>query len=79
MWPQANGFAADVSEGAINWSVIVGARYFARGPTARLIGCECGKMVIGRPARELGPIDRLELAAGEFQRFFGRCGAGREA
>ena len=36
-------------------------------------------MIIGRPARELGPCDRLELSAREFQRFFGGCTACREA
>jgi hypothetical protein len=35
-------------------------------------------MIIGRPAGELGPFDRLELAGREFQWFFGRCGTGRE-
>ena len=45
---------------------------------ARLIGCESGEMIIGGPARELAPFDRLELAACKFQRPFGRCGGGRE-
>ena len=51
---------------------------YAQGLAARLIGCESGEMIIRRPARELAPFDRLELAACEFQRLFGRCGAGRD-
>ena len=43
----------------------------AQGLAACLIGCECGEVIIGRPARELGPFDRLELAIRKFQRFFG--------
>jgi hypothetical protein len=35
-------------------------------------------MIVGRPARELAPFDRLEMAAREFQRFFGQCAGGRE-
>ena len=35
-------------------------------------------MIIGSPAGKFAPFDRLELAAGEFQRLFGRCGVGRE-
>jgi hypothetical protein len=35
-------------------------------------------MIIGRPARELGPFDRLKLAVRELQRFFGQCGVGRQ-
>ena len=45
---------------------------------ACLIGCESGEMIVGRPARELAPFDRLEMAAREFQRFFGQCAGGRE-
>jgi hypothetical protein len=56
----------------------VGAPCFAQGLAARLIGCECGDMIIGGPAGELGPFDRLELAVREFERFFGRCSTGRE-
>ena len=35
-------------------------------------------MIIGRPARELGPFDWFELAPCKFQPPFGRCGSGRE-
>jgi hypothetical protein len=35
-------------------------------------------VIIGRPTREVGPFDRLELAARKFQWFFGRCGIGRQ-
>jgi hypothetical protein len=41
---------------------------------ARLIGCESGEMIIGRPAGKLAPFHRLELAAREFQGPFGQCG-----
>src|SRR5262249_56948819 len=35
-------------------------------------------MIVGRPARELAPFDRLELAAREFQRPFSQCAGGSE-
>jgi hypothetical protein len=35
-------------------------------------------VIIGPPARELGPFDRFELAVRKFQRVFGPRGAGRE-
>ena len=76
---QGDGLAADVPQGAMDRSAIVGARYFAQGPAARLIGRERFEMIIGCPARELAPFDGLELAARELQRFVGRCGTGREA
>ena len=62
-WPQVHGVAADVPQGSRDRGVIVGARRLARGAAALPIGCESGEMIIGRPARELGPFDRLELAA----------------
>jgi hypothetical protein len=62
--------------------MMVGAPYFAGGLAACQIGRERGEVIIGPPARELSPFDRLELAAWEFQRllggFFGRCHAGRQ-
>ena len=42
---------------------MIGAPQLVRGAAARLIGRERGEMIIGRPARELAPFDRLELAA----------------
>jgi hypothetical protein len=63
LWPQVDGVAADVPQGAGDLCVIAGARRLARGAAARLIGRESGEMIIGRPARELAPFDRLELAA----------------
>src|SRR5262249_39999212 len=62
-----------------SWSV----RRILRELAACLIGRERGAVIIGSPARQLGPFDRLELAAWEFQRllagpFFGRYGAGRQ-
>jgi hypothetical protein len=60
-------------------SAVVGATRFAQGLAACLVGRECGEMIIGGPARELGPFDRLELAVREFQRPFGRCASAREA
>ena len=59
---QLDGVAADVPQGSGNLCVI-GALGLARGAAARLIGGERGEMIIGRPARELAPLDRLELAA----------------
>jgi hypothetical protein len=75
---QSERLAADIRQGAGDLHEIVGARSFARGAAAGLIGRERGEMIIGSPARKLAPFDRLELAAGEFQRLFGRCGVGRE-
>ena len=43
--------------------MIVRAPQLARGAAARLVGGESGEMIIGSPARELAPFDRLELAA----------------
>jgi hypothetical protein len=63
LWPQAHGVAADVPQGGGDRGVIVAARRLARGAAALPIGCESGEMIIGRPARELGPFDRLKLAA----------------
>ena len=76
--PQVCGFAADIPQRALDRSVVVGPWNFAQSLAARPIRCECGQVIIGPPARELGPIDRLKLAVREFQRFFSRCGAGRE-
>ena len=42
---------------------MIGAPQLVRGAAARLIGRERGEMIVGRPARELVPFDRLELAA----------------
>ena len=63
LWPQAYGVAADVPQGGRDSSVILGVRCLARSAAALPIGCEGGEMIIGPPARELGPFDRLELAA----------------
>jgi len=60
---QLDGVAADVPQGSGNLRAIAGALCLARGAAARLIGGERGEMIIGRPARELAPLDRLELAA----------------
>src|ERR1700757_2392025 len=82
LWPQSLGVAADVPQGSRDLTVMVGAPYLARGSAACLIGGERGEVIIGPPTRELGPFDRLELAACEFQgllgRFLGRSGAGCE-
>src|SRR5262245_39282832 len=75
---QVCGFAADIPQRAMDRSVAVGGRNFAQSLAACLIRCECRQVIIGPPTRELGPIDRLELAVPEFQRFFGRCGGGCE-
>src|SRR5262245_33962238 len=75
---QVYSFAADVPQRAMDRPVVVGARTFAQSLAACPIRCECGQVIIGPPVRELGPIDRLELAVREFQRFFGRFGTGRE-
>ena len=48
--------------------MIVAARPLAGGAAAGLVGREGSEMIIGCPARELAPFERLELAAGEFQR-----------
>jgi hypothetical protein len=79
LWPQADGIAADVPQGARDLSAVARATYFAQGLAACLIGGEGGKVIIGRPACELGPFGRLELAVRELQRFIGPCGGGREA
>src|SRR5262249_31615886 len=80
LWPQSLGVAADVPQGSGDRSMMVGAPYLAGGSAACLIGRECREVIIGPPAREFGPFDRLELAACESQRllgrFLGRCGAG---
>src|SRR4051812_20976377 len=60
--------AADIGQGAEEQSALVAARLSARGAAAGLIGGECCEMIVGRPARELAPLDRLELAGGRFQR-----------
>src|SRR5262245_11059127 len=58
---QVYGFATDVPQRAMDRSVVVGTRSFVQSPTACPIRCECGQVIIGPPARELGPFDRLEL------------------
>src|SRR5262249_36642042 len=75
---QVYGFVADVPQRTMDRSVVVGTRSFAQSLTACPIRCECGQVVIGPPARELGPFDRFELAVRKFQRVFGPRGAGRE-
>src|SRR6478609_3164031 len=60
--------AADIRQGAEDQSALVAARLSARGAAAGLVGGEGGEMIVGRPARELAPFERLELAAGGFQR-----------
>src|SRR5262249_12416736 len=77
-WPQVYGVTADVPQGAKDLSAIVGTPHLAQSFAAGLISCESGEMIIGPPARELGPLDGLELAAREFQRPLGRCGVGRQ-
>src|SRR5262249_31460543 len=75
---QFYGFAADVPQRAKDRSVVGGKRSFVQSLTACPIRCECGQVIIGPPARELGPFDRFELAVGKCQRFFGTRGASRE-
>src|SRR5262245_3653588 len=75
---QVYGFAADVPERAMDRSVGVGTRSFAQSLTACSVSCECSQVIIGPPARELGPFDRFELTVRKFQRFFGPRGADRE-
>ena len=75
--PQTHGFAADVRKG-LGELPAVSALYFAQGLATRVIGCEGGKVIIGIPAHEICPFDRLELAVRQFQRLFGRCSAGRQ-
>src|SRR5216683_6975491 len=53
-------------------------RQMARIALGTVIGGKCGEVIIAQPTRKLRPIDRFELAVCEFQRFFGRCGAGDE-
>src|SRR6266478_332842 len=53
-------------------------RQMARIALGTVIGRKCGEVIIAQPTRKLRPIDRFELAVCEFQRFFGRCGAGDE-
>jgi hypothetical protein len=70
--------AADGPQCATDRSVVATVPYFVQGLAACLIGGKCGEVIIAQPARKLRPIDRFELAVCEFQRFFGRCGAGDE-
>ncbi len=65
---QGERLAADITEGSGDLGVIVAARPLAGGAAAGLVGREGSEMIIGCPARELAPFERLELAAGEFQR-----------
>src|SRR5262245_30149828 len=76
--PQAYRLAADVPQGFGDCCAIVGATCLAQGLTTRLVGGEGGEVIVGRPARELAPFERLELAACELHRPFGRCGGGRQ-
>jgi hypothetical protein len=50
----------------------VAASRFGEGLAAGLIGCVGGEVIISRPARELAPFDRLELAVS----FLVRSGSG---
>src|SRR5262249_9049918 len=54
-------FATDVPQRAMDRSAVVGTWMFVQSLTACPIRCECGQVIIGPPARELGPFDRLEL------------------
>jgi hypothetical protein len=64
--------AADIGQGSEDLSALVAARLSAPGAATGLIGRERGQMIVGRPAREVAPLERLELAAGEFQRLLFR-------
>src|SRR5262249_18736001 len=68
LWPQFHGVAAHVQQRGRDLSALVTARrLLPQRLAAGLIGCESSELIIGRPARELGPLHRLELAAREFQ------------
>jgi hypothetical protein len=69
--PQAIGFAADVPQGAVDVSAVLGAPHPSHRLAAALIGCEGGEVIVGRPTRERGPLERLELAVRELQRIIG--------
>src|SRR5262249_16433293 len=75
---QADGLAADVRQRFGDRCAIVAAPHLAQGLAARLVSSESGEMIIGRPAPELAPLERLELAAGELHRPLGRCGPARQ-
>ena len=78
LWPQFRRVATHVQQRGRDLSALVAARrLLPQRLAAGLIGCEGGEVVIGLPAHEVCPFDRLELAVRQFQRYFGRCGIGR--
>src|SRR5262249_44909422 len=74
---QVCGLAADVRQSACELPAIVTGP-FTQGATAGLVGGESREMIVGGPARELGPFERFELTLWEFQRAFSKCGGYRE-
>src|SRR5262245_57513693 len=74
---QVCGLAANVRQRACELPAIV-AGPFTQGAATGLVGGKSREMIVGGPARELGPFDRLELTVREFQRAFSKCGGHHE-
>src|SRR5262249_18316469 len=76
MLRQEGGPAADVEERSLDGPMLVDMPGFPQRLAACLVGCKGGQMIITRPALKFHPLDRLELAAWDFQRLFGQAGTG---
>ena len=76
--PDPRSLAADVRQRPGKLFASIAASRFEEGLAAGLIGCVGRELIISRPARELAPFDRLELAVSELQRPFGESGRGRK-
>ena len=77
-WPRRSRAPADLPERVVDRPVVVGALGVAKGLAAHPERSERREMIVGGPAVDITPFDRLELAVRELQRFFGRCGVGRQ-
>src|SRR5262249_6906114 len=66
--PRRSRAPADLPERAVDRPVVVRAFGVAKGLAARLESRERGKVIVGRPAVDINPFDRLELAVRELQR-----------
>src|SRR5262249_19593244 len=76
-WPHRSRAPADLPERVVDRPVVVGALGVAKGLAARPERRERGEVIVGGPAVDITPFERLELAVRELQRLVAWLGACR--
>ena len=75
--PHRGRAAADFRERIVNRPLVPRLPDVAKWPTAGLVRRESGEVIVGCPAGDIGPFDRLELGISELERLVARLGTKR--